>query len=93
MRAAKLQSSMISRIAYDDDAQLLSIWFRDSARYCYFDVPRSVYDALRTAPSPGRTFNDLVKGRFRCSFDPERRRFRPAPDERHQGRFVRVGRG
>ena len=93
MRAAKLQSSMISRIAYDEEAQVLSVWFRESGRYCYFEVPRSVYEGLRAAPSAGRYFNSFVKGHFRCSFDPERRRFRPVPDQGHPGRLARVGRG
>ncbi len=90
MRAAKLNSSMISRIAYDEEAEVLSVWFRESGRYCYFGVPRAVYEALRTAASAGRYFNEMIKGRYRCSFDPERRRFRPAGDERHQGRFTSV---
>ena len=77
MRAARLQSSMIARIGYDDEARTLSIWFRDTGRYLYRDVPRAVYDALRSAPSAGRYFNAFVKGRYRCTPDPERRRFRP----------------
>lgn len=84
MRAAKLNSSMISRIAYDEETEVLSIWFRQSGRYVYFGVPRAVYEALRVTPSAGRYFNGLIKGRYRCSFDPERRRFRPA-DDGHRG--------
>ena len=78
MRAARLQSSVIARIAYDDDTRILDIWFHDSGRYCYFAVPREVYEGLRSAASPGRYFAECVRGRFRCTFDPERRRFRPA---------------
>lgn len=91
MRAAKLNSSMSSRIAYDDEEEVLSIWFRESGRYCYYGVSRSVYDGLRAAPSAGRYFNGLIKGRYRCSFDPERRRFRPAPDEGQRERLNSVG--
>lgn len=78
MRAATLSSSVIRRIAYDEEARTLSIWFRATGRYVYFDVPRAIYEALKVAPSAGRYFNECVKRRYRCSFDPARRRFRPA---------------
>jgi hypothetical protein len=77
MRAAKLNSSLISRIAYDEEAGALSIWFRETGRYVYYGVPRAIYDALKKAPSAGRFFNECIKRRYQCSFDPERRRFRP----------------
>ena len=83
MRAANLRSSMISRIAYDDERRSLSIWFRSTGKYVYDDVPRAVYDALKAAPSAGRTFNECVKGRFRCRFDPDRKRYRPMPETIH----------
>ena len=78
MRAAKLNSSLISRIAYDEDEGVLSIWFRETGRYVYHGVPRAIYHALKKAPSAGRYFNECIKRRYRCSFDPDRRRFRPA---------------
>ena len=93
MRAAKLNSSMISRVAYDDAAEALSIWFRETGRYVYFGVPAAVYDALKAAASPGRYFNESIKGRYRCSFDPDRRRFRPPAPERHRHPLRSVGSG
>jgi hypothetical protein len=78
MRAAKLSSSAIARIAYDDDASTLSIWFRKSGLYVYFGVPRAVYDMLKKAPSAGTYFCECIKGRYPCTFDPARRRFKPA---------------
>lgn len=78
MRAANLQSSLISRIAYDDEAHTLWIWFRQTGKYVYQGVPRAIYDALKAAPSAGRMFNECVKGCFPCRFDPDRKRFRPA---------------
>ena len=78
MRAARLQSSVISRIAYDEEARALSIWFRETGRYIYSDVPRAVYEALCKAPSAGRFFNECIKRRYPCRPDPERRRFRPS---------------
>lgn len=77
MRAARLPSSVIARIAYDEEAQALSIWFRETGRYIYSDVPRAIYDALRKAPSAGRFYNECIKRRFACRPDPERRKFRP----------------
>jgi hypothetical protein len=77
MRAARLKSSMIDRICYDEDDNSLSIWFRATGRYVYYDVPDGIYDGLKAAASAGRYFNERIKGRYRCAFDPERRRFRP----------------
>ena len=78
MRAAKLSSSLISRIGYDPDERQLKVWFRDGPLYCYFDVPERLFDELKSAQSPGRFYNARIKGCFRCSFDPARKRFRPA---------------
>ena len=68
---------MIRRIAFDDEASRLSIWFRNSGHYVYEGVPRSIYDALCKASSAGRSFNALIKGRYVCRPDPSYRRFRP----------------
>jgi hypothetical protein len=77
MRAAKLSSSVIERIAYDEGESTLSIWFRETGRYLYSDVPDAIYDGLRKAPSAGRFFNECIKRRYPCRPDPERRKFRP----------------
>ena len=78
MLAARLSSSAIERVAYDEEDRALSIWFRETGRYVYSDVPRGIYEGLKTASSPGRYFNDCIKRRFPCRPAPERRRFRPA---------------
>ena len=77
MRAANLSSSVIARIAYDEAERTLSIWFRETGRYVYSDVPRAAYDGLRQAASAGRYFNACIKRRYPCRPDPERRKFRP----------------
>jgi hypothetical protein len=77
MRAARLSSSVIDRILYDEEQKALSIWFRETGRYIYSDVPSAVYDGLCRAPSAGRYFNQCIKRRFPCRPDPERRKFRP----------------
>jgi hypothetical protein len=77
MLASRIASSMIDRIAYDEEEAALSIWFRDTGRYIYANVPRAIYDGLKKAPSAGRFFNECIKRRFPCRPDPERRKFRP----------------
>ncbi|MBV8685072.1 MAG: KTSC domain-containing protein [Alphaproteobacteria bacterium] len=81
MLAARLSSSAIERILYDEEARALSIWFRETGRYIYSDVPKAIYEGLRKAPSAGRYFNDRIKRRYPCRPDPERRRFRPRAGE------------
>lgn len=75
MRAKRLNSSMIDRIVFDDEAETLVISFKQSGRYVYSGVPRAIYDALGKAASAGAYFNQCIKGRFPCR--PERRRHRP----------------
>ena len=79
MRARNLSSAAIARVAYDEEDRTLSIWFRNSGRYLYADVPRAIYDGLCGAGSAGAYFRACIKGRFACRFDPARRRFRPSP--------------
>ena len=78
MLAARLSSSAIERVAYDEEDKALSIWFRETGRYIYSEVPRGIYDALKTSSSPGRYFNECIKRRFPCRPAPERRKFRPS---------------
>jgi hypothetical protein len=78
VRAARLSSSLIERIAFLDDERTLKVWFRGGPLYCYFDVPPDMFDALRDAPSAGRFYNARIKGCYRCSYDPARKRYRPA---------------
>ena len=79
MRARKLKSTAIERVAYDEDQRTLRIWFKSSGMYLYSDVPRAIYDALCSASSAGGFFRDSIRGRFDCRFDPALRRFRPSP--------------
>jgi len=77
MRAASLPSSMIERVRFDDESQELAICFRGGRTYIYSSVPRTVFEALRSAASAGAYFNRCIKGRFDCRPDPPRR-FRPS---------------
>jgi hypothetical protein len=80
MRAKSINSSMIRRIVFDDEAGTLLVSFRSGLRYIYEGVPRAIYDAFGKAASAGRFFNDEVKGRYACRPDPTQRRYRPVTD-------------
>ena len=71
------RSSMIERVAFDEEAGTLHLWFRGAGKYVYYDVPAAVFDGLRRAPSAGSYFNTRIKDRFRCRRDPDRRRSGP----------------
>ncbi len=81
MLATRLSSSVIERILYDEEKSALFDCFRETGRYLNSGVTRTVYEGLKKAPSPGRYFNECIKRRYPCRPDPERRRFRPRPDE------------
>jgi hypothetical protein len=81
MLAARLSSSLIDKIIYDEEAHALFICFRETGRYLYSGVPRAIYEGFKKAPSPGRYFNECIKRRYPCRPDPDRRRFRPVADE------------
>jgi len=59
--SAALQSSVIKRAAYDWDSQTLTVMFPSGAVYAYAAVPPAVFDALRSAPSPGVFFHAYIK--------------------------------
>jgi hypothetical protein len=76
MRTRRLPaSSAIEKIGYHDRASTLSIWFRGGRRYLYFGVEREVYERLCRAPSAGAFVNTMIRGRYPCRSDPERRRY------------------
>jgi hypothetical protein len=77
LRAAKLSSSLIARILYDDGQRTLRVCFRHGPAYVYHDVPPEEFERLKTAASAGRHYNQQIKGCYRCSFDPERKRYGP----------------
>ena len=57
---------MIDRILFDDEAETLTVTFRNARRYLYRGVPRTIYDAFARATSAGTFFNERVKGRYDC---------------------------
>jgi hypothetical protein len=59
------QSSNVARYAYDEASRVLTVEFKNGARYNYYDVPLSVYQGLATAASTGSYLAQHVKNVFR----------------------------
>jgi hypothetical protein len=57
-------SSRIAAIGHDRDTLELEIEFVDGGTYVYGDVPRTVFDALKSAGSPGRYLDSYIKPRY-----------------------------
>jgi KTSC domain len=62
--AVPVNSTLLARMSYQADAALLQLEFRDGALYCYWGVPRQIYEGLLTANSKGVYFNRQIRGRF-----------------------------
>lgn len=59
-----LNSSNLSACDYDEASQTLTISFNGGGEYAYRGVPKSVFDALQTSPSPGSYFAQAVRGKY-----------------------------
>ena len=62
----KSQSVAIKSFDYDSQQQILKIEFKNSSIYKYFDVPESIYEELKIAPSVGKYFNSKIREKFGC---------------------------
>ena len=63
-RENNLVSSVINRVSYDEDSQSMTINFRSGRSYTIDNVPVDIYDGMVEAASPGRYFNDVIKGNY-----------------------------
>jgi hypothetical protein len=68
---------LLQRVDYDDGADLLTVTLPGQRIYQYAAVPIDLFRELCRAASPGRFFNERVKGRFLCRDVSVRRRYRP----------------
>ncbi|MFC8451891.1 KTSC domain-containing protein [Kitasatospora sp. NPDC057223] len=59
-----VESSALRSVGYDAAARLLEIEFVSGAVYAYADVPPAVHRELMEAPSHGRCFGQVVRGRY-----------------------------
>jgi hypothetical protein len=57
-------STDLKSVGYDAVAHVLEVELQSGPISRYFDVPQSVYEALMSAPSKGRYFNDNVQGKY-----------------------------
>lgn len=62
-----VSSSQISYIGYDEDDEVLHVVFPNRAHYEYYDVPKSVYEELRSADSVGSYFSKNIKNKYKNS--------------------------
>ena len=64
MRVTTVQSTTLATVIYDEAREVLQLEFLSRALYQYSGVPRPVHEALLSAPSKGRYFNQAIRGRF-----------------------------
>jgi hypothetical protein len=57
-------SAGLKSVGYDAVAHVLEVELQSGPISRYFDVPVSVYQALMSAPSKSRYFNDHVAGKY-----------------------------
>ena len=63
-RLPAIQSSVIARIDYDDEASELDVTFTTQKKYRYSGVPPEVYYDFVEAASKGQYFNAKIKDRY-----------------------------
>jgi len=62
MRLEKVNSSVISSIAYDNGT--LIVKFVSGGLYAYSGVPYNIYDKFISAESKGKSFLENIKDRY-----------------------------
>lgn len=65
MNRIALSSSNVASAGYDDQSRTLEIEFHKGGVYQYFDVPRTTYEQLVNAASPGGFLHEQIRGVFR----------------------------
>ncbi len=64
MKREPVASSNLRSMGYDPELGILEIEFHSGGIYQYFNVPKTVYDALKSASSHGSYFHQHIKGRY-----------------------------
>jgi hypothetical protein len=59
------ESSTILRFGYDKEGRSLTVEFKKSGSYRYFDVPEQIFQQMKQAPSKGSFFTAHVKPAYR----------------------------
>lgn len=60
-----VDSSTISRMAYDEVRRVLTVEYKNGTRYEYYDVSSAVFQQMKGAASKGQYLAANIKGRFR----------------------------
>lgn len=58
-------SSTVARFDYVKETKVLIVEFKHGGRYNYYDVPATVFESMKVAPSKGRFLAQNVKGLYR----------------------------
>lgn len=56
-----MPSSVVRKMIYDDETQILRIVYVSGAVYDYKKVPLEVYEAMKASGSKGTFLNEVVK--------------------------------
>lgn len=59
------QSSNVAGFGYNETTQVLTVEFKNGNRYNYYDVPSSIFEGMKSAPSIGGYLHANVKGCYR----------------------------
>lgn len=59
------ESANVAGFAYDEGTRVLTVEFKDGARYNYYDIPEGVADGMRRAVSKGQFLAQNIKGVYR----------------------------
>jgi len=62
--AQALKSSAIAFASYDTDSEEMTVEFIRGKSYTLSGVPQDVYDRFVASSSPGRFFQDELKGQY-----------------------------
>ncbi|MEC4805208.1 MAG: lysine--tRNA ligase [Jaaginema sp. PMC 1079.18] len=62
----KSSSVAIQEFDYDSEKKILKVKFDRGGVYLYHDVPETVYQEMKTAPSVGQYFNSNIRDRYGC---------------------------
>lgn len=57
----EVDSSNITRIAFDEEEERIIIEFKDGGQYAYDECPRELFERFRLAPSIGKFFYANIK--------------------------------
>ncbi len=61
MQRQDVESTVIDAVGY---SRVLEIRFESGRIYQYYNVPEEVYNAMLTAPSKGKYFNESIRGKY-----------------------------